>query len=99
MTKAELAGRVNERVGFSRADAVEMVETALEIIKETPAQGENVKISGFGNFVVRSKRERLGRNPHTTQPIIITARKVVTFKASSILKKTVKAGQPAVSSS
>ena len=89
MTKAELAEKVYEKAGYSRRDATEIVETMLEIIKESLEQGEKVKLSGFGNFVVRAKRERAGRNPQTKQAITITTRKVVTFKASQILKKSV----------
>ena len=99
MTKAELADKVYQKVGFSRADAMEIVETALEIIKETLVQGENFKISGFGNVVVRSKQERVGRNPQTGQGVTIKARKVVRFKASQILKAAVNAGRPASSQS
>jgi len=94
MTKAELAEKVYEKICFPHADAMEIIETALEIIKETLVQGEKVKISGFGNFMVRSKHERVGRNPQTKQAVTITARRVLTFKASHILKKAVNAGQP-----
>jgi len=99
MTKAELAEKAYEKVGFSRQQSVEIIETVLAIIKETLDQGEKVKISGFGKFVVRSKHERRGRNPHTKQEVTITARRVVTFKASQILKAAVNTIPPASSSS
>jgi len=92
MTKAEIVEQIYEKVGFSRRESSDIVETMLEIMKESLAEGEKIKISGFGNFVVRAKRERLGRNPHTGQEIKISARKVITFKASQILKTAVNRG-------
>jgi len=92
MTKAEIVEQIYEKVGFSRRESSDIVETMLEIMKESLAEGEKIKISGFGNFVVRAKRERVGRNPHTGQEIKISARKVITFKASQILKTAVNRG-------
>ena len=92
MTKAEIVEKIYEKVGFSKRESAEIVDTVFEIMKETLEQGEKIKISGFGNFVVRSKRERIGRNPHTREAITISARKVVTFKASQILKTAVNTG-------
>ena len=92
MTKAEIVEQIYEKVGFSRRESSDIVETMLEIMKESLAEGEKIKISGFGNFVVRAKRERMGRNPHTGQEIKISARKVITFKASQILKTAVNRG-------
>ncbi len=89
MTKAEIVEKIYEQVGFSKRESADIVDTVFEIMKETMEQGEKIKISGFGNFVVRSKRERIGRNPHTKEAITISARKVVTFKASQILKAAV----------
>ena len=93
MTKAELVEKIYEHVGFSKRESADIVDAVFELMKEALGQGEKIKISGFGNFVVRSKRERIGRNPHTREAITITARKVVTFKASQILKKAVNLGQ------
>lgn len=93
MTKAEIVEKIYEKVGFSKRESADIVDTVFELIKDTLAEGEKIKISGFGNFVVRSKRERIGRNPHTREAITITARKVVTFKASQILKTAVNTGQ------
>jgi len=92
MTKAEIVEQIYEKVGFSRRESSDIVETMLEIMKESLAEGEKIKISGFGNFAVRFKRERMGRNPHTGQEIKISARKVITFKASQILKTAVNRG-------
>ncbi len=86
MTKAEIVEQIYERVGFSKKEAAELVEKVFEIIKETLAEGEKVKISGFGNFVVRGKNSRKGRNPQTGQEILLEARKVLTFKPSLVLK-------------
>jgi integration host factor subunit alpha len=69
MTKAELVEKIYEQVGFSKQESVQMVENVFEIIKECLEHGEKIKISGFGNFVIRSKRERVGRNPHTGDSI------------------------------
>ncbi|MCB9754419.1 MAG: integration host factor subunit alpha [Myxococcales bacterium] len=87
MTKADIIERVCERVGgFSKKEAAEVVEVVFDTMKDTLATGEKIKISGFGNFVVRAKNPRPGRNPQTGQEIMIEARKVLTFKASNVLK-------------
>ena len=86
MTKAELSESVYQRLGLSRRESSEMVDSVFEVIKETLAEGENLKVSGFGSFVVRAKDSRIGRNPQTGDAITITQRKVVTFKASPVLK-------------
>lgn len=87
MTKADIIARIYEKVGFSKKDATDVVEATFEIIKNCLQRGEKVKISGFGNFVVNSKRPRRGRNPQTGEEIIIVGRRVLTFKPSQILKK------------
>lgn len=87
MTKAEIIDCVYEKVGgFSKKESAEVVEAVFETMKETLAQGDRVKISGFGNFVVREKKRRIGRNPQTGEPIPISARRVLTFKPSQVLK-------------
>jgi integration host factor subunit alpha len=86
MTKADIVVQIYERVGFSKKDAAELVEKVFDVIKETLSKGEKVKISGFGNFVVRQKNARKGRNPQTGQEILLEARKVLTFKPSLVLK-------------
>ncbi len=87
MTKADIIARIYEKVGFSKKEATDVVEATFEIIKGSLEKGEKVKISGFGNFVVNTKRPRKGRNPQTGEEIIIAGRKVLTFKPSQILKK------------
>jgi integration host factor subunit alpha len=92
MTKAELVDLIHEKVGGSKRECADIVEKLFEIVKETLEKGEKVKISGFGNFVVRQKKSRVGRNPHTGEAIEITARKVLTFKSSQIMKETIQTG-------
>src|SRR5919109_2849218 len=92
MTKAEIVERIYERVGFSKKEAADVVESIFEVVKTRLEQGEKVKISGFGNFVVNQKRPRKGRNPQTGEEIIVSGRKVLTFKASQVLKKVMNGG-------
>jgi integration host factor subunit alpha len=87
MTKAEIIDGVYERVGgFSRKESAELVDRVFAIMKRVLAEEEKIKISGFGNFVVRTKKRRVGRNPQTGEPIPISARRVLTFKPSQVLK-------------
>src|SRR5262249_21285604 len=88
MTKADIVERIYEKVGFSKKEATGIVESLFEVVKRRLEQGEKVKVSGFGNFVVNEKRPRKGRNPQTGEEIVITGRRVLTFKASQVLKKT-----------
>ena len=90
MTKADIVEHIYERVGFSKKESAELVEKVFEIIKETLAEGEKVKISGFGNFVVREKNARKGRNPQTGEEIKIKAKNVPKFVAGKALKDAVK---------
>lgn len=89
MTKADIISEVFDKVGLPKQDAEELVEMILDLIKDTLKQGETVKLSGFGNFVVRKKNSRKGRNPKTGQEIEITPRKVVSFRPSMIFKEHV----------
>lgn len=86
VTKADLIDNVNYTTEFSKKEAADMVDLFFDTIKETLEEGEKLKVSGFGNFVVRHKRERIGRNPQTGDAIKISARKVLTFKPSQVLK-------------
>jgi integration host factor subunit alpha len=87
MTKADIVQVIYGRLGgFSKKEAADLVDLVFETMKETLARGEKIKISGFGNFVLRDKRKRQGRNPQTGDPIEITERRVLSFKASQILK-------------
>ncbi len=89
MTKADIISEVFDKVGLPKQDAEELVEMILDLVKDTLKQGEMVKLSGFGNFVVRKKNSRKGRNPKTGQEIEITPRKVVSFRPSMIFKEHV----------
>src|SRR5258708_33457174 len=87
MTKAEIVQALYSKVGgFSRKESAELVDLVFEMMKETLGRGEKIKVSGFGNFVLRDKRQRPGRNPQTGEPIKISERRVLTFKASQLLK-------------
>lgn len=92
MTKADLVELTFEKVGYSKKDVAQVIDQIFEKIKGTLESGEQVKISGFGNFTVRHKRARRGRNPQTGAEITIGERDVMTFKASQLLKKTVNGG-------
>ncbi len=86
VTKADIVEKVYETIGFSKKEASELVELVFNELKKTLQSGEKVKISGFGNFVVRAKNERIGRNPQTGEQIKISARRVLTFRPSQVLK-------------
>src|SRR3954469_17052879 len=91
MTKADIVDALYEKVGFSKKEAADLVELVFDTIKQTLSQGQKIKISGFGNFVVREKRSRIGRNPQTGQSIEISARRVLTFRPSQVLRAEVNA--------
>ena len=90
MTKADIVEVVYETLQthgvFSKREAAEIVETVFDTMKDTLGDGEKIKISGFGKFEVKSKKTRVGRNPQTGQQIMISARRVLTFKPSQVLK-------------
>ncbi len=86
MTKADIVEKIYDKVGFSKKESAELVEMVFDIIKNTLKQGDKIKIAGFGNFVVKEKADRRGRNPQTGEEITISARKILTFKPSQVLK-------------
>ena len=90
LTKAELADLLFDKVGLNKREAKDMVESFFEEIRATLESGTSVKLSGFGNFQLRDKPQRPGRNPKTGEEIPITARRVVTFHASQKLKGMVE---------
>jgi len=90
LTKAELADLLFEKVGLNKREAKDMVEAFFEEIRTTLEEGDSVKLSGFGNFQLRDKPQRPGRNPKTGEEIPISARRVVTFHASQKLKLAVE---------
>ena len=87
MTKADIIRNVHERMGISKSDSARFIESVFDIIKETLARGEDVKISGFGKLNIKEKAARRGRNPQTVEEMKISARRVLTFKSSQVLKK------------
>jgi len=87
VTKAEIAKIVHERVGLTKKESAQIVESVLGVIRSSLEKGENVKLSGFGHFTVRQKHARRGRNPKTGDDITIAPRSVVTFRASPLLKE------------
>ena len=89
LTRADLSDVVHREIGLSRADSASMVEKVLGLMCESMANGENVKISGFGTFVLRDKGERVGRNPKTGKEVPISPRRVMVFKPSAILKQRI----------
>ena len=90
LTRADLAEMLNRQIGWSRADAAAMVESILDHMTAVLLNGDNVKISGFGTFVLRDKAERIGRNPKTGVEVPITPRRVLTFRASQGMRQKVK---------
>ena len=86
LTRADLADTINRKMGLSRSDSLSLVEAILRHMCDALTDGENVKISGFGSFVLRDKKERVGRNPKTGVEVPITPRRVMTFRASQVLK-------------
>jgi len=89
MTKADIIERIHQKIGFSKKESAEMVETVFRIIKTTLETGEKIKIAGFGNFVIKQKADRRGRNPQTGETITIAARRILTFKPSQVLKNAI----------
>ncbi|GAM09943.1 integration host factor subunit alpha [Geobacter sp. OR-1] len=89
MTKADMVQKVSDVSNLTLKEAGEIVEAVLDIMKETLEKGETLKISGFGNFVVKQKQERKGRNPQTGESITLDARRVLTFKPSNLLRNSI----------
>lgn len=92
LTKAQLAEMLFEQIGLNKRESKDMVDAFFDLISNSLVAGEDVKISGFGNFQIRTKAPRPGRNPRTGEPVAIEARRVVTFHASPKLKESVQNG-------
>ena len=92
LTRADLAEALHKEIGLSRADSAKIVEQILHEMCSSLSRGENVKISGFGTFVLRDKGERVGRNPKTGEEVPIHPRRVLTFRPSHLMKDRVAAG-------
>lgn len=92
ITRADLSELVYRKVGLSRTESAQLVEMVIDEICDAISRGETVKLSSFATFQVRSKNERIGRNPKTGEEVPISPRKVVSFKASNVLKQRVNNG-------
>ncbi|MEH3035320.1 MAG: integration host factor subunit alpha [Sphingomonas adhaesiva] len=92
LTRADLSESLHRGVGLSRADSARLVEQILDKMCHALSQGENVKISGFGTFVLRDKGERVGRNPKTGVEVPIAPRRVLTFRASQMMRDRINNG-------
>ena len=92
LTRADLAEALNRKLGFSRSEGLDLVEGILDHMTNALESGQNVKISGFGTFLLRDKRQRIGRNPKTGVEVPITPRRVLTFRASQMLKDRIAKG-------
>ncbi len=91
MTKIDIIQNVCDKLGFSKKDSAKIVESVFDVMKDHLEKGEKIKISGFGNFAVKEKKSRRGRNPQSGQEIEITARRVLTFKSSQVLRRALNA--------
>jgi integration host factor subunit alpha len=89
MTKADLVEKVYLKTGFSKKESAVIVEMVFDLMKDTLEQGEKIKLAGFGNFVVKQKATRRGRNPQTGDEIEISSRRILTFKPSQVLKSAI----------
>lgn len=89
LTKADIVEALYEKIGVSKKEAQDLVEMVFDTMKDELGKGDKIKISGFGNFVVREKRSRVGRNPQTGESIEISARRVLTFRPSQVLRAEV----------
>lgn len=98
-TRADLTESVYQAVGLSRQESSQLVESVLDTIAARLETGETVKLSSFGTFQVRAKNERVGRNPKTGEEVAITPRRVLTFRASHVLKDRINEGQRKASAS
>ena len=93
VTRADISEAIYREVGLSRTDAARLLRQVLEEIADVLVSGENVKLSSFGTFEVRQKKERIGRNPKTKEEVPITPRRVVSFRASQVMKKRINGGE------
>ena len=94
LTRADLAEVVHRDIGLSRAESAEMVNDVLELVSQALVDGNSVKLSSFGTFLVRSKRERMGRNPKTGEEVPITPRRVLVFRPSQVMKNIINGHDP-----
>jgi len=89
MTKADITEKIYSQLGFSKKESSDLLESILSIMKSTLEDGEKIKITGFGNFEIKQKKDRIGRNPMTGEALTIEARRVLTFKPSMLLRQAI----------
>jgi integration host factor subunit alpha len=89
LTRADLSESLHRNIGLSRTESAEMVNAVLDLVADALVDGQSVKLSSFGTFMVRSKRERMGRNPKTGEEVPITPRRVLVFRPSQVMKNVV----------
>ena len=94
LTRADLTEVVHRDIGLSRTESADMVNTVLDLVADELVAGNSVKLSSFGTFMVRSKRERMGRNPKTGEEVPITPRRVLVFRPSQIMKNVINGEEP-----
>jgi integration host factor subunit alpha len=94
LTRADLSEAVHRQIGLSRSESAELVKSVLDLISDTLVEGESVKLSSFGTFMVRSKTGRVGRNPKTGEEVPITPRRVLVFRPSQVMKNVINGLEP-----
>jgi integration host factor subunit alpha len=93
-TRADLTEVLHRDIGLSRSESADMVNSVLDLVSEALVEGQNVKLSSFGTFIVRSKRQRIGRNPKTGEEVPITPRRVLVFRPSQMMKNIINGEEP-----
>jgi integration host factor subunit alpha len=94
LTRADLSESLHRNIGLSRTESAEMVNNVLDLISDSLVEGQYVKLSSFGTFMVRAKRERMGRNPKTGEEVPITPRRVLVFRPSQVMKNVINGLEP-----
>ncbi len=93
-TRADLTEVLHRDIGLSRSESADMVNSVLDLVSDALVEGQNVKLSSFGTFIVRSKRQRIGRNPKTGEEVPITPRRVLVFRPSQMMKNIINGEEP-----
>ena len=94
LTRADLGEAVHRQIGLSRSESADLVKSVLDLISDTLVDGQSVKLSSFGTFMVRSKNGRIGRNPKTGEEVPITPRRVLVFRPSQVMKNVINGLEP-----
>lgn len=94
LTRADLSETLHRNIGLSRTESADMVNSVLDLVADALVEGQSVKLSSFGTFMVRAKRERMGRNPKTGEEVPITPRRVLVFRPSQVMKNVINGLEP-----